>query len=144
MPWPTKGSLNKYLDSRFIYRYIHILVIYIYILLCTKRESKHLFSLPFVGHGIPWIRSKIGPQLFSSLYYVPTLKKTLTNPPVESFVFERLKIIAMWLLEGPIPVKIVATVKTIVWNMNAQYTFIMCIQRSVINLVWKKLCSLYW
>ena len=27
-----------------------------------KRESKHLFKLPFGGHGIPWKRLKIGPQ----------------------------------------------------------------------------------
>ena len=38
---------------------IYILLINIY--LYTKRESKHLFRLPFVGHGIPWIRPKIGP-----------------------------------------------------------------------------------
>ena len=42
MPWPTNGSLNKCLDSRFLCRYKHILDIYKYIYLYNKRESKHL------------------------------------------------------------------------------------------------------
>ena len=36
---------------------------WIYVYLYNKRESKHLFRLPFVGHGIPWICPKIGPMV---------------------------------------------------------------------------------
>ena len=50
-----------FIDSRFMYRYIYIHILEIYIYLYTKRESKHLFRLPFVGHGIPWKRAKIRP-----------------------------------------------------------------------------------
>ena len=63
MPWHTNGSLNKCLASRFVYRYIHILEIH-GIYLYNKREFKNLFRLPFVGHGIPWIRPKRGPQVY--------------------------------------------------------------------------------
>ena len=51
--------------------YIDIYIFERYIYLYTKRESKHLFRLLFVGHGIPWIRPKIGPQAF---FYGPVEK----------------------------------------------------------------------
>ena len=35
--------------------------------LYKKRESKHLFRLPFGGHGIAWKRLKIGPQASTSI-----------------------------------------------------------------------------
>ena len=39
----------------------------IYIYIRTKRKYKHLFRLPFVGHGKPWIRPKIGPLVTPGL-----------------------------------------------------------------------------
>ena len=47
--------------------YIDIYIFSIYFYLYTKRESKHLFRLPFGGHGIAWKRLKIGPQVIAEL-----------------------------------------------------------------------------
>ena len=72
MSWPTNGSQNKNLDFRLLFRYI-----YIYKVQTSEYIVRHApltFRLPFGGHGIPWIRSKIGSQgsLFS-FFPLPSL-----------------------------------------------------------------------
>ena len=58
LSWPTNGSLNESLDSRVLYRYIYNYKVQ------TSKYSIHeplTLRLSFGGHGIPWIRLKIGP-----------------------------------------------------------------------------------
>ena len=61
MPWPPNGSLNVSGSCLTIFRCLYKTKKYIYI--HNKRETKHSFRLPFVGHDIPWKRIKIGPKI---------------------------------------------------------------------------------